>query len=79
MTEREPFGRTQLIAIGVLAGPFVMASAFVWFGKMTPTEWSGFIQFLALSVAVPFFGIGAAHKVLTSRAETPATEEKAEP
>lgn len=68
-SKAKPLGRTQKIAIGVLAAPFVISSVFVFAGKMTAGEWTAHIQFLALSVAVPFFGMGAAKKVLEKRAD----------
>jgi hypothetical protein len=69
------FGRTQKIFIGVLFFPFYVASGAFLTGLMSPAEWAALVQFLAVTVAVPFFGFGQAGKMWgKTPAPTPAPE-----
>lgn len=60
-------GRTQQLFIGVLLAPFTVASIGLFLDKVDAPTWVSFLQFLAVSVVSPFFGFGAAHKVMSKR------------
>lgn len=71
----KPLGRTQKIAIGALAAPFVIASVAMFVGRADFAAWASYVQTTYLTVVVPLLGIGMAGKVMQSRAPAEAKPE----
>jgi hypothetical protein len=59
-------GRTQAIAVGTFLFPFAAATAAMFRGDMTASEWTATVQWLVPSVLVPLTGFGALVKTKES-------------
>jgi hypothetical protein len=65
MSVSEPLGRNQLIGLGIVSIPFIIATVSLFLGRTDFTGWAGFVQFLVPTGLGGILGLGAAVKILS--------------